>query len=387
MVLQLFHSKREKMKNYIKYIFTFTLVAIAIFLIFFKYWDYVLNPWTRDGQVRANVVQITSRISAPIVNLPVQDNQFVKKGDLLFEIDPRTFKAELDQARAQLEDTGNNVQALERQVDVSKANVKSALAAIEEAKTSISQLKATVRKNKLELTRQEELIASKATAQKSFESARADHEVSVQQELNAKAGLIKARASLGESRANLAKAKAQLGAIGDSNAQVKMALAALETAELNYEFTKVYAPVDGYVTNLNIRLGTQSVANQPLLALVDSNSYWIAGYFQENYIRDINPGDKAVVTLMTYSDIPLEGVVTSLGWGISQTDGSTGFELLPTISATFEWIRLAQRVPVRIQLKELPKEIQLRVGTTCSVLVFSESEQQLDSVAAPLLLQ
>ena len=318
------------MKKYMKYILTFSLVGIAFVLILMRYWDYVINPWTRDGQVRANVIQITSRISAPIVNLPIKDNQFVKAGDLLFELDPRTFKAALDQARAELEETGDTVKALEKQVDVSKANVKAELAAIEEAKTSIAQLKATVIKNKAEHIRQDNLLKANATSRKNMEGALADYDVSVQQELSAVAALVKAQASLGESEANQAKAEAQLGAIGESNAQVKAALAAVRTAELNYEFTKVYAPVDGYVTNLNIRLGTQSVVNQPILALIDSNSYWIDGYFQENYIRDIDKGDKAIVTLMTYSDLPLEGVVDSIGWGISQQDGSTGFELLPS---------------------------------------------------------
>jgi multidrug resistance efflux pump len=218
------------------------------------------------------------------------------------------------------------------------------------------------------------------------EAAQANYDVSVQQELSAKSALIKAIASLGESEANLAKAQAQLGRIGDSNAQVKAALAAVRSAQLNYDFTKVYAPVDGFVTNINIRLGTQSVANQPMLALVDSNSFWIDGFFQENYIRNIKKGDKAIVTLMTYSDIPLKGVVESLSWGISQSDGSTGFELLPTIDATFEWIRLAQRVPVRIHLTNVPDSISLRMGTTCSVLVFTQEQRKAD-IAAPVCLQ
>ncbi len=375
------------MKQYMKYILTFSLVGIALALLLMKYWDYVLNPWTRDGQVRANVIQVASRISAPIVNLPIKDNQFVKAGDLLFELDPRTFKADLDHAHAQLEATGDNVKALERQVDVSKANVKSALAVIDEAKSSISQLTATIIKNEAEYHRQQDLIAAKATSQKSLERAKANYDISVQQELSAKAALHGANANLGQSEASLAKAEAQLGAIGNSNAQVKSALAALRTAELNYEFTKVYAPVDGYVTNLNIRLGTQSVANSPILALVDTNSYWIAGYFQENDIRHMNAGDTAIVTLMTYPDIPLKGKVDTIGWGISQSDGSTGFELLPTISATFEWIRLAQRVPVNIQLDKLPEDMALRVGTTCSVLVITEGTQAVADAPAPLLLQ
>ena len=100
-------------------------------------------------------------------------------------------------------------------------------------------------------------------------------------------------------------------------------------------------------------------------------------------------GDRAVVTLMTYNDRPLEGVVDSLGWGVAQQDGSTGFDLLPTISPTFEWIRLAQRIPVRIHLTSVPDDIALRVGTTASVLVMSGNSKgkQQKPVAATALLQ
>jgi len=144
------------------------------------------------------------------------------------------------------------------------------------------------------------------------------------------------------------------------------------------------------VTNLNLRLGSQAVANQPVLALVDVNSYWIDGFFRENYIEDIRQGDRAIVTLMSYPDKPLEGRVDSLGWGIAQDDGSTGFDLLPNISPTFEWIRLAQRVPVRIHLDKVPEEVKLRVGTTASVLVMtgtSDSKSDKPAVAAPRALQ
>ena len=121
-------------------------------------------------------------------------------------------------------------------------------------------------------------------------------------------------------------------------------------------------------------LGSQAVANQPALALVDVNSFWIDGFFKENYIEDISAGDKAIVTLMSYPDKPFEATVDSLGWGIAQNDGSTGFDLLPNISPTFEWIRLAQRVPIRIRLGELPEGVALRVGTTASVLVLTGTE-------------
>ena len=132
--------------------------------------------------------------------------------------------------------------------------------------------------------------------------------------------------------------------------------------------------MDGYVTNVNLRLGSQVVANQPALALVDVNSYWIDGFFKETSLASIEPGNKAVVTLMGYRDTPLDAYVESVGWGISLTDGTTGFELLPNVSPTFEWIRLAQRVPVRVHLVDVPEHIKLRVGTTCSVLVKTGTE-------------
>jgi multidrug resistance efflux pump len=378
------------MKKYRKYLLTGVVVLIAVVAVLLTYWDYVVNPWTRDGQVRAEVIQVTPRVSGPLVYLPIRDNQFVKAGDLLFEIDPRTFQASLDQARAQLDETGDSVQALEKQVEVAQAGVNASRESIEQAKSEIAQLKATIAKNKANYERKKELLPKKATSQRAVEQAQATYEVSVQQKIAAEAGLRQANAALAESQASLAEARAQLGAVGESNSQVRASLAAVRQAELDLEFTKAKAPVDGYVTNLNLRLGSQAVANQPALALVDVSSYWIDGFFKENRIANMRAGDRAVVTLMTYPDRPLAARVDSLGWGIAQQDGSTGFDLLPSISPTFEWIRLAQRVPVRIHLTDVPEDIDLRVGTTCSVLVMTgtaNGDHDKPVPAAPKALQ
>jgi multidrug resistance efflux pump len=378
------------MKKFLKYLLTGVVVLIAVAAVLYKYQDYVTSPWTRNGQVRAQVVQITSRVSGPIVKLPIRGNQFVKAGDLLFEIDPRTFQASLDQARAQLDQTGGNVLALEKQVEAAKAAVDASSESMRQAKSAIAQLDATITKDDAEYERQKVLLPQKATSQRSVERAKAKLEVSVQQQVSARAGFSQARAALAGSQASLAEAQAQLGALGDANPQLRAALATVRQAELNLEFAKVLAPVDGYVTNLNLRIGSQVVANQPALALVDVNSYWIDGFFKENTIADIKAGNRAIVTLMTYPDTPLEGRVDSIGWGIGQQDGSPGFDLLPRISATFEWIRLAQRVPVRIHLSDVPEGIALRVGTTCSVLVMTGtagSGQGRQVPAAPKALQ
>jgi multidrug resistance efflux pump len=355
-----------------------------------KYRAYITNPWTRDGQVRADVIQLTTRVSGPIINLPIRDNQYVSTGDLLFEIDPRTFQTDLDQARAQLDETGDDVKALEKQVEAAKAGVKESQAAITQAESSIGQVVAILEKNKAKYARKLYLLPRKASSQMEVDIARAQYKVSLQEKLGAEAALLQAKATLDESQASLDEAQAQLGALGKNNPQLRAALAAVRQAELNLEFTSVRAPVNGYITNLKLRKGSQAVANQPALALVDVSSYWVDGYFKENAIAEIRSGDRAIVTLMTYPDTPLEGRVDSIGWGIAQDDGSTSYDLLPSISPTFEWIRLAQRVPVRIHFTDVPKEIKLRVGTTCSVLVMtgtSDSDGDIPVPGAPKLLQ
>jgi multidrug resistance efflux pump len=377
------YQLEDRMKINRKYLFTGAVVVLAVLLVFIKYFQYITNPWTRDGQVQAEVIQITPRVSGPIVKLPIQDNQFIRAGELLFEIDPRTFQASFDQARAQLDQTGDSVRALEQQVEVARAGVTVSQANIDQARSEIKQYVATIDKDKAEYKRQKDLLPKKATSQRSLDRARANYDVSLQQKISAEAGLIQARAELTESQASLAEAQAQLGALGDSNPQFRAALAAVRLAELNLEFTKVRAPVDGYVTNLNLWLGNNAVANQPALAFVDTASYWVNAFFKENVIADMQSGDRAVVTLMTYQDEPLEGFVESLGWGIAQQDGSTSIDLLPKVNPTFEWIRLAQRVPVRIQLKDVPDTVKLRVGTTASVLVLTGTSNNDDNKPLP----
>jgi multidrug resistance efflux pump len=352
-----------------RYLATGAIVLIAVSAVLLKYWEYASNPWTRDGQVRANVVQIAPRVSGPIVELPIRDNQFVETGHLLFQIDPRTFETALAQARAELDQTLNSYQAESQQVVAAEAAVDASRYAVRQAAASIKSVESDLAMNRAELQRQKEMLPRRATSQKAYQQAQAAFSVSEQQRATAVAGLRQAEANLAQAEANLAEARANLGALGDENPQVRAARAAVRQAELNLEFSSVRAPVDGYVTNVLLRVGSQMVANQPQLALVDVNSFWIDGFFRENHLEDIEPGDQAVVTLMSYPDKPLEGRVESINWGIAQQDGSTGFQLLPSISPTFQWIRLAQRVPVRVHITEVPEGVVLRVGTTCSVLV------------------
>ncbi|WP_211830051.1 HlyD family secretion protein [Kistimonas asteriae] len=292
------------MRPWIRYATSGTLVIIAIIVLLVRYADYLVNPWTRDGQVRARVLQIAPRVSGPIISLPVTDDQYVHAGDLLFTIDPVTFQNTVAQATA----------------EANAADVKVRL-----ARTEYLRYRDLAQTDPGSLS--EQLLTDKEDA---FKLA---------------------------------------------SAQYDSAKEAVVGAELNLAFTQVYAPVDGYVTNLQLSIGSQMVANQPVLALVDSATFWVTGYFRENALAGIAVGDSAIITLMSYPDQPLAATVNAIGWGIATPDGKAGYDLLPDVQANFSWIRLPQRIPVHVQLKNRPETIDLRVGATASVLVQKDTKR------------
>ncbi len=373
-----------------KLMLTSTVLLLAISVLAIKYWHYIVNPWTRDGQVHAQVIQVTPRVTGPIVELTVVDNQFVKAGQLLFQIDPSTYIASLKFARAELDKTQDEIEALKKQVEASLAVREQRVIEVKQASLEINETKARLMQTDAQFKRTKRLVPEQAMSQRELEVAQADYIVAQTKYDRAKINLLDAQVAAKQADADLAKDRANLGADGEMNPRLRSAQAKLREAELNLEFTQVRASVDGYVTNLVLRLGSQAVADRAAMALVDVNSFWVHGFFRENYIAPIRPGDKAVVTLMTYPGIPIIGEVESVAWGIAQRDGSVGEKLLPDINPTFEWIRLAQRVPVRIRLLEVPDTIKLRVGTTASVMVMTgtREDSNVDSVeAVPRALQ
>src|ERR1700741_3732526 len=250
--------------NLFNYLITTTVIVLAIWAAVSLYSRYIENPWTRDGQVRANIVGIAPRVSGPIIRVAVRDNQPVRKGDLLFEIDPSDFHARGDISAGQVQND-----------------------------------QATFTQQKQNLERQTDPYRTQVNALQDFQNA---------------------QDSFAAAQAQLTSAKANL-----------------ELAELNLGYTKVFAQVDGYVTNMNTSPGTYVTAGVQLMALVDTNSYWVAGYFKETQLPHIKLGQKAVITMMRYENQPFQGVVRSLGWGVYVQDGSgsTGtaiwFAISPTI--------------------------------------------------------
>lgn len=275
-----------------RYGVTSLVIVAALVAAAAMYHRYSTRPWTRDAQVRANVVGIACRVSGPIIQIPVHDNQQVKKGDLLFEIDPATYIADVNTWTGKLQQA--QAKAVQSEQDLQRAN---------------------------------ELYATKVIDERDLQNAQ-DAYVGAQ--------------------ANVAAAQAQL-----------------DYAKLSLSYTKIFAPLDGYLTNVNTSAGTFVNAGEQILALVDSSSFWIAAYFKETQLRHVQEGGEAMIRLMGHDNEPFAGVVRSVAWGIFVPDGST-VQLLPDVKQTIDWVRLPNRFPVRVHVTGQPP-VPLRIGQTASV--------------------
>ena len=375
------------MKSIVRIIITGVIVLAALGMIAYKYLDYIKYPWTRDGLVRAQVVQIAPRVSGPLVRVPIQNNQLVKKGDLLFEIDPITFQANVNMSRAQLDNMRDIVQSLADQVAGLKRILAQREAEINQAKFEVEGSTAEAENMRIIFQRAKELREAGVNSQRDLDDRSTAYQVALVQLGEARAKVRQTTAALAQAEDDLARGLADLGAPGEDNPRLRRAAADLEIAQLNLDFTKVRAPTDGYVTNLQLRVGDAVVANQPMLALIDATSFYVQAFFRETFVGNFQKGDRAVVTLMSYPDTPLEGSVDSVGWGIAQQNGSTGFEQLPTVQPTFEWIRLAQRIPVMVRIEKVPDNVKLRAGTTASVVVITGTSTDDRVPPVPRVLQ
>jgi RND family efflux transporter MFP subunit len=292
----------------LKYFSTLLIVALAIIAAWLVWNYYTQSPWTRDGKVRAEQVGITPQVSGSILQLNVRDNQLVKAGDVLFTIDDTPYRIALLNAQAQLAKT---------RAELAKAKVAQSKAASDAA-------------------RRRDLSRNVISAE----------------------DLESAGTALSTANAVLEAAKAVTG----------VAQASLEHAQWQLSQTVIKAPVDGWVTNLSTRVGDYASVGRPLFALVDSHSFYVIGYFEETKLRHIRSGDSAEVILYS-SKQKLQGHVSSIGRAIVDQSVESGAGLVADIKPNIPWVRLAQRVPVRIELSGLPPEITLISGTTCTVSI------------------
>jgi multidrug resistance efflux pump len=321
--------------------------------------------------------------------VPIENNQLVKNGDLLFEIDPSTFKAAVNLAGAQLDNMRDIVKSLVEQVEVLAHQVEEREAELSQARAEVEGSVATAEDARIGYQRAQELLDQGVGTERDRDNKATAYQVALAQLSVSRARVNQATDALAQAKAAVARGMADLGPIGENNPRLRRASADLEIAQLNLDFTKVRAPVDGYVTNMQLHVGDSAVTNQPVMAMIAANSFYVEAFFRETFVGNIENGDRAVVTLMSYPATPLEASVESVGWGIAQQNGSTGFQLLPSVSPTFEWIRLAQRIPVIVRVRNIPDNVKLRAGTTASVMVItgtSTGHDRRPSVSPPITM-
>ena len=278
-----------------------TLLCVAgAILVGNRLWQhYEIDPWTRDGRVRTNIVEVAPDVTGQVTRVYVHDNQPVHAGQVLFEIDRARYELAVRQAEAS-----------ERA-----------------QRTALAQAQKEARRN-VELG---DLVSQEVREQ-------------------------------GRTKVQQIRAALEQTEVG------------LDTARLNLARTRVVAPLDGFVTNLDLQAGAYAAAGHPVMAVVDRNGFYIEGYFEETKLARIHVGDPVRIRLMGQHE-SLAGHVDSFVEGIADRDRSTGSNLLPNVNPTFNWVRLAQRIPVRVALDHVPADVRLVAGQTATVEVLAAPQQ------------
>ncbi|HMH68624.1 MAG TPA: HlyD family secretion protein [Pinirhizobacter sp.] len=327
-----------KLASLVRLAITVVVVLLAILIGHAMWKHYMYSPWTRDGRVRAEVVRIAPDVAGLVTAVDVLDNQTVKKGQLLFVIDRARYINAVAQAEA-------NLAAAEAAARAAGASINAASAGANQTKANYDMLAA-------QSERRQKLI---------------NNVISAEDRANAQATANAAHAAWQQAQASTRQAGAgqQQALAAVTQAQVELA-----AAQLNLDRTEVRAPVDGYVTNLDIRVGDYASTGTPRMALIDSHSYWIYGYFEETKLPTVRVGDKVDIRLLA-GGARLTGTVESIARGITDADNPTGTDLLSDVNPTFNWVRLAQRVPVRVKIDadHLPAGTVLAAGMTATLIV------------------
>lgn len=307
-------------------------------------------PTSSQAVVHAYIVRVAPEVGGRVVEVPVADNAIVHAGDLLFQIDPRPSEIAVAQAEAQLNIAGQSIGASTSMVDAAQAKL-------------------------VQATSQRDLVSEQASRMLDlvergiYAAARGDQ---------ARGQLDAAEASVVGAAAELESAKQQLGPVGEQNPQLREALARLEKARFDLLRTRVIAPSDGVVANLELTVGQVVGPGQPAMTFIDAGTIWIDADFKENSLQFMTAGDRAEIVLDSLPGMTFAAEVESIGWGVSQ-GGSDPVTGLPTIRNASGWIREPQRFPVRLDFRgERPKGV--RFGAQANVVVYTSDDSVLNPI-------
>jgi len=328
--------RRWRPRKRVKWVAAAVVLLIAAFFGV-RYWleeDRYVS--TDDAYVNANQVQVTAQVFGAVAAVHVRDQQAVKAGDPLFELDPAPYRIALDRARAQLE--------------IARQSMSQEGAGVASAEAVLAQRRAEAENARSTWERNQALVKSGFISPQAAETSRTQ--------------LATAQAAVKAAQAELEKARSALGKSGDENATVQAAAAAVKAAELDLERTRVVSPVNGLIANFTLQPGNTVQPGVPLFVAIASDEYWVDANFKETQLKEIRPGQKATIRSDVYPDVTFHGVVQSVSGG-----SGAAFSLLPPQNATGNWVKVTQRVPVRVRIEDPDPKRPLRIGTTATVRI------------------
>ena len=362
-------------------------------------------PRTDDAEILANFIGIAPQVEGPILRLKVHDNQLVKQGDLLYEIDDRPYRYALEKAvsdqaalEGQIGDEGRRIAALESAVSVSQANIQSAeadvtrsAAAVDQARADVANAEQGVSRAEAEWTyannnlhRLEPLLVKQFVTVDQVDRAKTSEIAEDQALKQAKSQLLLAQAGLQSTLAQEQRSKAVLLQSKAQHEQAQNAVttleplvnqrgartSAIETARYNLNNCRVYAPFDARVTNLTISEGAYAHIGQQVFTLIDARTWWAVANFREGQLQHIAPGMRADVYVMSKPDVHFTGVVDSIGFGVTPDADVVGRlgAVLPDVQRTLNWVHLATRYPVRVRVDNPPQDL-FRVSESAVVAI------------------
>ncbi len=321
----------------------FLIVAILAVLVMMHIWNYYnAEPWTRDGRIRGDVIQVSSDVSGLITEVLVQDNQTVRKGQVLFKIDVARQTLDVEQAKSDLAKAKASLAAAEAALLQAKANIVKSQANTLLADKNASRY-SDLMNGAISKQEQDQIFAQK-------DQSHAEH--------------AQMQAALEQAKANIAQQKAL----------IEVATTNLHLAQLNLDRSEVVAPANGTLSNFELKEGNYVKVGQAVAALLDREQLYVVGYFEETKLNKIFVGAPASIQLMGDSH-KLKGHVQGIASGIEDRERTSTTGLLANVNPTFSWVRLAQRVPVKIVLDEISKnELAFVAGRTVTVHILEDKK-------------
>lgn len=337
----------EAPRKFVGRIISLCAIAGVVVLVFFVWNAIEHHPRTDDAFAIANVIGVTPRVHGPIIKLNVEDNQEVKEGDVLFEIDPADYQLQLDNAQAALAALDQQIEVARAQDETLKYQVKAAQAGLEEAEAQLKQANDT-------LERLKPLLPKGFATADDVDKAETAAKVAAAAVASQEQRHNEARTAL----SNLATLQAQRGS----------AVAAVEQAKLDLSYCKVVAPFPGKVINLNISAGAYASVGVPVFSLMDLRHWYVIANFREGEIRHFSTGSHAEVYLLSYPDRRFTGKVQGIGWAVAPKDEIDLTRGVPAVPRELNWVHIAQRFPVRIEVDNPDPEL-FRTGESAVAII------------------